>query len=97
MEIKQIGISYKVSQEFDSYDIVGKIEAFNEGNRFSAEFKVKEFGNVVLELYYVPGINTDRYTVNYFFTDSNKMTQYQNILFDFVLEAFNKLPNVNKL
>lgn len=93
MEIKQIGISYEVSEIFDNYVITGKIEEFINNNKFNAEFKLKESDKLVLELYYMPGANEGRYTVNYFFEDVNKMTQYQSILLTFVLDALNNIPN----
>lgn len=93
MDIKQIGISYEVSEIFDNYNITGKIEEFINSNQFNASFKLKEADKLVLEMYYMPGVNEGRYTINYFFEDEDKMKQYQNILFDFVSEALNNIPN----
>ena len=93
MDIKQVGVSYEANEIFDNYNITGKIEKFINSNQFNASFKLKEADKLVLELYYTPGVNEGRYTINYFFEDENKMKQYQNILFDFVSEVLNNIPN----
>lgn len=91
MLIEQIGITYDISQEFDNYTIKGKILEYND-DTFSCQFSVIEGDEGVLDFIYT-FTQEDNYVLNYISKDKNKIKQYQSILFNLVLDAFDEIDN----
>ena len=92
MTIQKTGITYSIEQEYENYTIKGEIVEY-VNTSYVVNLQVIENEEIVVRFHY--SLNNEEYAANYFSKNPIKIKNYQDILFTFMLDALQKVENLN--